>query len=226
MPFVLTSPGHLRKGNAHVSTMHESGVLIAAFAGMSAFFLLLGGMKPVPLRCHMIMGTLGASITAVRSAGCTLCPKTMEYLDKIRSGFSSTLDHSKRAPLVAAVFYVRAMRTKVVPIKEVTYFDYLQDSYNEKPVDPLYRPGLLSYMWRLAVHMSNPDPYQFANDDAADPESHPSGEPHYLRAILLFCRYVTYLGLADYVEMCVFFDRVIYSHMHRKLTHISCLAMS
>ena len=129
----------------------NSGALIAAFAGLSAFLILLGGMKPAQLRRHMTMGTLGASISAARSAKCTLCPKTMEYLNKIRSGFSSTLDHSKKSPQDAAVFYVDKMRTKVVPIKECTYFDYLQDSYNEKPVDPLYRPGLLSYIWRLAA---------------------------------------------------------------------------
>ena len=104
-PAVHRQPGEGCPGL--IPSVRERRGINRFICGNATFLLLLGKVKPASLGHHLTMGALGASIAAVRSAKCQLCPKSMVYLEKIRSAFSSTLDHSKRSPLDAAVFYVR-----------------------------------------------------------------------------------------------------------------------
>ena len=133
----------------------------------------------------------------------------------MRATFTSTLDHTMISTFDAASYYVRSIQTGVVSLTNPLFLEHLQDAYNSKPGCSYHGPGLLSHSWRLALHMSSSDPDDILNYEGADPESHPFGEAHFLRAILLFCRYMRYLNLADHVDVALFFDLVIHSHLDR-----------
>ena len=99
------------------------------------------------------------------------------------------------------------------------FFADLGEAYNTDrserfvPHPYAYPPGLMSYIWRFAVQMTvSLDEYFFPYDDF-EPVVHPASYGEFLNAVLLFCRYVRFLRLADHVDLAVFFHLVIHSHL-------------
>ena len=139
--------------------------LIASYATTASFVRFLSRVEPFTLGVHLSLGTLGASIVAVRSSICRLCSKSARCLDQMRATFTSTLDHTVRSPFDAASYFVRSIRTVVVRLTNPLFLEYLQEAYNSTPGCSYHSPCLLSYSWRLALHMSSSDQDDILNDD-------------------------------------------------------------
>ena len=80
-------------------------------------------------------------------------------MEKMRTTFESTLDSNVGSVYEFASYYVRSIRMVAVELTTVQFRGSLRDAYNspqEEGSSPSHhRPGLLSCMWRLAVHMAS-----------------------------------------------------------------------